>query len=658
MQSLPDPGTWNGHGGGDNDDDGGGHQQQDQYQDREGEYHDDEHGGYNDDHGGYNDGGYQDDDGHYRDEEQAAGGGGDGQYQYDEHDQQYEQHDAYDDGEAIPRTQEPQPQQQQQKGVRFRSVLQSAKQSSARKISKGRKQISAYNLFGLSRVSAEYDTGRKGYLTAAEQKLRELDKADAGTLSNAQVAQLMEQKLREDEIIRRQRRLIWVLGGMTLLLMLSNLGTAWAAAILAKDTAVDLASGELRVAKQSGNGGGEGAGSEVVVTRAMGDSFMFHNANASSTVLMNHRLEEEEEEEDGEEDGAEDSDATATAGSTASIANAEGGASTNDMLVPGQDGFEEAEEDDEEEEDDDDSLFCISPARAAKLWHETSTGTPVTAFFDYSPPASAGSATAASSVAPEVHSLTLNADGAMMNATHACLHTGISPGSPGPQYVCIDFANTKCDAEAARAAAATSGAASASASTSTALSGANDGTSTDPRASTNPSIFQGGDDDSHHAGEEDHVHGRRLLFETALQRLRAPHSTQEGAPARGPMARPQNNLRGGNEAERASAASQGGNTDDAAIHSSALTRRTRRKKRKNQNNPNPNKKKNRRKNNTTKRMYGIEVSVDMCILIPMVTDITIGPSFPGGPQQLPPASSSEAFGDFIAPYDGKEEDNS
>ena len=47
-----------------------------------------------------------------------------------------------------------------------------------------------------------------------------------GQLSNAAVATIMEGKLRGDEIINRLRRMLWMLGGMTLLLILANLGTA------------------------------------------------------------------------------------------------------------------------------------------------------------------------------------------------------------------------------------------------------------------------------------------------------------------------------------------------------------------------------------------------------------------------------------------------
>ena len=605
MASLPDPGEWNADTAASND---AGYPQEEE---QEGAYYDQEEGQYDDQHPCHDDG----DDGQYYNDV-------DGQYQYEddaEYQQEQEQHYEYDE-DAPPYEEDiPAPEPKQQRGVRFRSVLKQEKQSSDTSKKQGRKQISAYNLFGLSRVSAAYDSGNKGYLTAAEQKLREMDKANVGSLNNAQVAQLMEQKLREDEIIKRQRRLLYVLGCMTVLLMVSNLGTAWAAAILAKDTAVDMASGELRI--NGGGGDGEGSRSAVVVTRAMGDSFLFYNFNASSTVLMNHHLESEEvEEEEGDSMVPIGTGTTGTVGGgdNSAIADAEGDASTtSDLLVPGA-------EDEEEEVDDDDSLFCISPKQAAKLWHETSTGTSVTAFFDYSPPTTDADA----SPPPEVHSLTLNADGALMNATHACLHTGLPSDAAGPQYVCIDFANTNCDVEISRQ--------QQEASDGAALSGANDGTSSSDQraaASQSPNVFHD-NDVSHNSGEDhpDHVHGRRVLFETALQEIRDPNSALVAPQS--PFLR-RKNPRGTSET------------------SSTLTRRTRRKRNKNtNNNPNPKRKNKRRK--PTKKIFDMEIPADMCIMIPMATDAAVHRPIPGGPPQVAPATPAEVMGDYMDIYHGND----
>ena len=237
---------------------------------------------------------------------------------------------------------------------------------------------------------------------------------------------------------------------------------------------------------------------------------------------------------------------------------------------------------------------------------------------------------------PEVHSLSLNADGALMNATHACLHTGLPSDAAGPQYVCIDFANTKCDAEFSRQQQRQQ---DASAGGAAALSGANDGTSsTDQRtaaASSSQNVFQGQDDGAH-GGEDDddHVHGRRMLFETALQELRNPNSVDS--------LRPPNNLRGA--------------VGEGATSASAQTRRTRRKKKKANNNQNANRKNNRRKKGK-KKIFDMEIPADMCIMIPMATGTAMhrpAPSLPGGPQQVAPATPTEVMGDFSGPYTGQE----
>ena len=610
MASLPDPGEWNADTSNDAE-----YQQEEEQEEG---YYDQEEGQYDDQHQYHDDG----DDGQYYQDD-------DRQYQYedDAEYQQEQQQQHYDYDEDAPPYEEdiPAPEPKQQRGVRFRSILKQEKQSSDTNNKMGRKQISAYNLFGLSRVSAAYDSGNKGYLTAAEQKLREMDKANVGSLNNAQVAQLMEQKLREDEIIKRQRRLLYVLGCMTVLLMVSNLGTAWAAAILAKDTAVDMASGELRI--NGGGGDEEGSGSAVVVTRAMGDSFLFYNFNASSTVLMNHHLESEQvEEEEGDSMVPVGTGTTGTVGGddNSAIADAEGDASTtSDLLVPG------TEEEEEEEVNDDDSLFCISPKQAAKLWHETSTGTPVTAFFDYSPPTTDADA----SPPPEVHSLTLNADGALMNATHACLHTGLPSDAAGPQYVCIDFANTNCDVEISRQ--------QQEASDGAALSGANDGTSSsDQRAAASQNVFQGQDDGGTHGGDDhpDHVHGRRILFETALREIRDPNSV-DTAMRRSPSPLRSNNLRG--------------TSSEEAISASTQSRRIRRKRNKNvNNNQNPNRKNKKKKNN--KKIFDMEIPADMCIMIPMATNAAVHRPIPGGPQQVASVTPAEVMGDYMATYHGND----
>ena len=260
----------------------------------------------------------------------------------------------------------------------------------------------------LSKVSREYDAGGKGFLTPAEQQMRKMDVEGKGILSNAAVATIMEGKLRGDEIINRLRRMVWVLGGMTILLILANLGTAWAVAVMAKETSLDSYSGEMYV-KDAGD-----RGPTVVTTRGTGDVFIFANFNVSARSAYV---------DDSTENGDED---------------------------------QTVDPENDEEEKDDDSLFCITPDNAAKLWHDATTGTSVSALFDFTPPidyeraAETAAAGGEEPVSPiDLNSISLQADGAMINETHACLGTGLPASRIGltnmPSFLCIELISSVCD---------------------------------------------------------------------------------------------------------------------------------------------------------------------------------------------------------------------
>ena len=122
-----------------------------------------------------------------------------------------------------------------------------------------------------------------------------MDLDGEGQLSNAAVATIMEGKLHGDEIINRLRRMLWMLGGMTLLLILANLGTAWAVAVMAKDTSLDSYSGEMYVK------GAGGDGPTIVTTRTTGDVFVFTNFNVSARSL--YVDDGDEDQEVGDDDG-------------------------------------------------------------------------------------------------------------------------------------------------------------------------------------------------------------------------------------------------------------------------------------------------------------------------------------------------------------------
>jgi len=337
----------------------------------------------------------------------------------------------------------------------------------------------------LSKVSRAYDTGGKGFLTPAEQHLRQMDIDGDGQLSNAAVATIMEGKLRGDEIINRLRRMIWMLGGMTLLLIFANLGTAWAVAVMAKDTSLDSNSGEMYVK------GGGGDGPTIVTTRGTGDVFVFANFNISARSVYV---------DDTKEDGDED---------------------------------QEVGDDDQE----DDSLFCITPENAAKIWHDATTGTAVSAMFDFTPPvdyklaAESAAADGEDSLPPpiDLNSISLQADGAMINETHVCLGTGLPTSrigtTPTPSFLCIELVSSVCDDMESSSAGEPSVGTGASPVADTATS------NSFARNKNN-----GGEDaDEDDAVDDDEQGGdrRRMLFHAALRNLQSshPNSFQSSASA-------------------------------------------------------------------------------------------------------------------------------
>ena len=96
----------------------------------------------------------------------------------------------------------------------------------------------------LSKVSAMYDRTNKGYLDEEEQKMRALDTAGTGHLSNEQVYDILRSSSEQNRRMATQRHLIAALGCFAVLLALANMGTAFAAAYLAKDTEITTG-GEL-----------------------------------------------------------------------------------------------------------------------------------------------------------------------------------------------------------------------------------------------------------------------------------------------------------------------------------------------------------------------------------------------------------------------------
>lgn len=90
----------------------------------------------------------------------------------------------------------------------------------------------------LSKVSKMYDIDGDGELNETEQAMRDLDDTGLGHISNEKVYHIMEQQLALQKQMFNMKRIVIGLVAFSVILALSNLGTAFAAASLAKDTTV------------------------------------------------------------------------------------------------------------------------------------------------------------------------------------------------------------------------------------------------------------------------------------------------------------------------------------------------------------------------------------------------------------------------------------
>jgi hypothetical protein len=91
----------------------------------------------------------------------------------------------------------------------------------------------------LSMRSQQYDVDGDGKLDDIEKAMMEMDGENRGHLSNEKVYQIMREQMQTQKDLFNMKRLMIVLFAFTTILALSNLGTAWAAATLAKDTRLD-----------------------------------------------------------------------------------------------------------------------------------------------------------------------------------------------------------------------------------------------------------------------------------------------------------------------------------------------------------------------------------------------------------------------------------
>lgn len=97
----------------------------------------------------------------------------------------------------------------------------------------------------LSVVGQKYDINGDGVLDETEQAMRNMDKSGKGFITNDKVYELMKHQTEMQKQIFNMKKLTIGLVVFTFILALTNLGTAWAAATLAKDTTVNTETNAL-----------------------------------------------------------------------------------------------------------------------------------------------------------------------------------------------------------------------------------------------------------------------------------------------------------------------------------------------------------------------------------------------------------------------------
>lgn len=90
----------------------------------------------------------------------------------------------------------------------------------------------------LSLVSKQYDIRGEGHLDETEQKMRAMDREGRGYVPNEQVYQILQDQSRMQASLKAAKRLLILFAVLLVILAVANIGIAFAAAKLAKDTTI------------------------------------------------------------------------------------------------------------------------------------------------------------------------------------------------------------------------------------------------------------------------------------------------------------------------------------------------------------------------------------------------------------------------------------
>ena len=96
-----------------------------------------------------------------------------------------------------------------------------------------------------------YDLDGDGVLDEAEQAMRDRDKSGRGYLTNEEIYQIVREQMLAQKDVNLYKKVTAGLLCFVFILALSNLGTSFASAILAKDTKADSSTGTLQFKSNS-----------------------------------------------------------------------------------------------------------------------------------------------------------------------------------------------------------------------------------------------------------------------------------------------------------------------------------------------------------------------------------------------------------------------
>ncbi|KAL3826637.1 hypothetical protein ACHAXA_009078 [Cyclostephanos tholiformis] len=131
----------------------------------------------------------------------------------------------------------------------------------------------------LSFFSKQFDVNGDGVLDDAEMAMRNMATSGRGYLTNEQVYKMMQEQIKTHKQLFRTRRIMFVLLTLVFILALSNLGTSFAAASLAKDTTT---SSNAELTNKYTN--------EALSTQTAAESIVFESTVIDSTDGSRRRL--------------------------------------------------------------------------------------------------------------------------------------------------------------------------------------------------------------------------------------------------------------------------------------------------------------------------------------------------------------------------------